>query len=782
MADKVITAQARLTAVDATGNAFGAVTGKINRLSEAAKRMTPMALGMQAVAAKADQIGKSLSGLGRNMSVAVTAPTTLASRSAYRTTLEFQKELNKAQALGELTQAERNRVEKHARELGKTTQFTASQSLQMIRTFIQAGQSVDQAIGSTKPALDFALFGDVDPKEAASIITSVASAYRLPMQDLAQSQAAAGKVSDIIAKAANISRADVGDLAQGFKYAAPLASKLGVSMEQLAAAIAAMNQNGLRGDEAGIAMRSMLTRMVKPTLDARQAMAELGASFEDFSTKFKSVDTGDFMSGIAQQGLLKGDDVGKRGAALKAALDKALAGKTLEADRGEVINALRDTVIEQLGVTTVQDKNKVAKMVNRYVSSLSEAIDVDKLLAFLSEKGATAGQIARIFDQKQGGRLATIVGGQYEEYLKILSSQAVGASARGAALMEQGLYGADKRFRSAVENFTLSLASSGVIDTVTNTLNSMTKAINSLSETNPKTLELATYAAMATAAIGPLALALGGLSKVVGFMLAIPGVAALAGGGAAAAGGAAASGGAAAAGSTATGALIGAGASRIGMASRFGLYGLAAYGGYQIGQTAVAVGEVAGGKYYTPKDQEEIAQLTADLASLEARIAGIRGKSRNADMAETIVAPLVSEAQTIKNRIGAYQKQYENLPAIGKPFGSTPALSFTIPQTPQPAQIPVLPTSQAGAQPTVGAFPPIGDGRQVKATVEHPVPVDVTGKVGLDPASKVDVNVRVQVQGQATLTGQSVTASGNARGSASTGTTGAGSYDDGGYP
>lgn len=71
------------------------------------------------------------------------------------------------------------------------------------------------------------------------------------------------------------------------------------------------------------------------------------------------------------------------------------------------------------------------------------------------------------------------------------------------------------------------------------------------------------------------------------------------------------------------------------------------------------------------------------------------------------------------------------------------------------------------------AFSRLPDLSKVTAVVQQPI--DVTGKVALDPASKVDVNVSVKVQGQATVTGQSVTAGGNVRGSVGTST--AGSYE-----
>jgi TP901 family phage tail tape measure protein len=55
----------------------------------------------------------------------------------------------------------------------------------------------------------------------------------------------------------------------------------------------------------------------------------------------------------------------------------------------------------------------------------------------------------------------------------------------------------------------------------------------------------------------------------------------------------------------------------------------------------------------------------------------------------------------------------------------------------------------------------------IKATVDQPVPVDVTGQVSLDPASKVDVRVNVSVDG-GRVTDMSASSSGNAQGSVGT--------------
>jgi hypothetical protein len=58
----------------------------------------------------------------------------------------------------------------------------------------------------------------------------------------------------------------------------------------------------------------------------------------------------------------------------------------------------------------------------------------------------------------------------------------------------------------------------------------------------------------------------------------------------------------------------------------------------------------------------------------------------------------------------------------------------------------------------------------IAAEVKQPIPVDVTGKVQIDPASKVAVNIRVQVDGPGRVTGMTAASSGNAAGNVGTST------------
>jgi hypothetical protein len=60
----------------------------------------------------------------------------------------------------------------------------------------------------------------------------------------------------------------------------------------------------------------------------------------------------------------------------------------------------------------------------------------------------------------------------------------------------------------------------------------------------------------------------------------------------------------------------------------------------------------------------------------------------------------------------------------------------------------------------------LGKLTDIKATVDQPIPVDVTGKVAVE--GKVDTRVTISVDGPGRVTGMSTTSSGHAQGNVGT--------------
>ena len=83
---------------------------------------------------------------------------------------------------------------------------------------------------------------------------------------------------------------------------------------------------------------------------------------------------------------------------------------------------------------------------------------------------------------------------------------------------------------------------------------------------------------------------------------------------------------------------------------------------------------------------------------------------------------------------------------LPRPTATTEELLNAFPQMPQAFRLPPLDLA------------PLKD---IKATVQTPIPVDVTGKVGMDPNSKAQVAVTIKVEGPGRIAGMSTSSSGN---------------------
>ena len=67
--------------------------------------------------------------------------------------------------------------------------------------------------------------------------------------------------SDVLAKAALSTNTNVTDLGEAMKYAGSVAGSFGYSVEDVAQALGTMATQGVKGSQAGTALRTMLTRI-----------------------------------------------------------------------------------------------------------------------------------------------------------------------------------------------------------------------------------------------------------------------------------------------------------------------------------------------------------------------------------------------------------------------------------------------------------------------------------------------------------------------------------------
>lgn len=571
MANLTSTLTVRL--IDAVTGPARAAANSIRGIGTAVDQTNTRRLAIAgAVNAMGRDVGRATRDLSRNvsrMTTGLSMPTGFATWFGARSVYDFEKTSNALQAVTMMTGEQRKEIQGLAKDLNELFPFTNAEIMSAAFELGRAGFKYQEIVGVLKDTLNLALAGDIDLQESADIATNVLTAMRLPMKTTEQAAESLRRVNDALSYAAANSNTDVRMMGETFKYVGPMAAAAGMSIEHVAAASMVMAKNGIRASEAGVAMRSALVRMVRPTNPMLAALHRLNVNIDDFVKRGRQITSDDVINSLMADGV--------DASAYAAQIEAALKDPKLASSLKKLTTRLTDIIA---GDGSIMDKSKLAEAISDTLTAAGSEVDFFGFLEALKEKGADLGDIARIFDARQGARLITLLSGDLLGELENVRANAPGATDEMARIRMQGVVGDWAALVAATENFFLALADAGVLKTATEVIKSITEGLKSLAAANPQLLETATYALVLAGILGPLGMLLGGvasgflaifaalrLMKAAGFGAAGVAGAGIFGGGTAAAGGAAAGGAAAAAGKGWFSRLLrGAGAVGIGLA------------------------------------------------------------------------------------------------------------------------------------------------------------------------------------------------------------------------
>lgn len=236
------------------GNPSQAVQGLNNLKGKAAdlvKQMAMMATGGGIVA------------LGKNL---------------IETTRNFEDGMARVQAVTNATQAEFQMMEQEALKWGSTTRYTATEAANSLENLTRNGLSATEATAAFGPTLQLAQANTIGLAEAADITTNVMNGFGLEVKDM-------GRVNDVLSSTAAHSATNISQLAEAEKNAAPFGHSLGQSIEQVNAALGVLADVGIKGSDAGSAIRMVLMGLASPTAKQQKAFKQLGVDISESSLR-----------------------------------------------------------------------------------------------------------------------------------------------------------------------------------------------------------------------------------------------------------------------------------------------------------------------------------------------------------------------------------------------------------------------------------------------------------------------------------------------------------------
>ena len=179
---------------------------------------------------------------------------------AVRVGKEFEKEMSNVAAISGATGLQIQALEANAKELGRTTVFTASNVAQLSTSFAKLGFSADEIVKATKGTLALAAVARVDLGQAAAVAGTTLRAFGL-------SAGETGRVTDVMALSFSRSALDIQKFTDSMKFVAPVAKKVGFNIEGTTAIMGALANAGIDGSLAGTALRTIFLKLADTNSD-----------------------------------------------------------------------------------------------------------------------------------------------------------------------------------------------------------------------------------------------------------------------------------------------------------------------------------------------------------------------------------------------------------------------------------------------------------------------------------------------------------------------------------
>ena len=244
------------------GGAFIEIYAKDTRFQQALAR----------VQARLRAVGATMQALGTSMSLIGTAigiPMVMAARTAAR----FEDAILGMSAAAGLSADEVARVEKAALELSKTMGVAPSGIAEAFLELLKAGMDVETVLaGAGEAAVQFSRVSGVSMADAAVFMKVAMNTFGV----------SATEAVDTLSAAADASETSIAAMVESFGLVGSAGALFNQSLFDISQALAVLARFGIKGEEAGTGIKTMLMRLTSPSQEAEAALAQVGLSLESF--------------------------------------------------------------------------------------------------------------------------------------------------------------------------------------------------------------------------------------------------------------------------------------------------------------------------------------------------------------------------------------------------------------------------------------------------------------------------------------------------------------------
>lgn len=255
-----------------------------NELKDLEEQANQSATALQKISAtgtKFQEVGGKVKSVGKAI-LPVSAAVAGIGVAGLKVATDFESAMSGVKAITGATGEDFERLREKAIELGADTSFSSGEVAEAMTEMAKAGWSTEQIIDGMGGVLDATAASGENLGSVATIVADAITGFGLSAKD-------SSTVADLMTQAANSGTIGISDLGESYKYVAPMAQSMGLSIQDVTTALSAMSMAGIKGSQAGTALRTVLANMAKPSSTVATAMEELGINITNSDGSFKSL-------------------------------------------------------------------------------------------------------------------------------------------------------------------------------------------------------------------------------------------------------------------------------------------------------------------------------------------------------------------------------------------------------------------------------------------------------------------------------------------------------------
>lgn len=260
--------------VEAIFKAVDDITGPIDKMQ---RKLLGFSKNTREGLANIDRLNSRVSSGLRAVATAAAAAGAAAGAALYnigKTGSDFEQAITNVGAVSLMTRKDVEDLEIKARELGKTTKFSATEVAAGMELMGKAGFTNAQILQSIDGVLAAAAAEGAEFAEVAGHVSNILKGMGLEASET-------GRVADVLTLASARTNSSISSLGESLANTSATARQFKIPLEQVTAAVALLQDVGLDASVAGSAVNTMLTNLAKPTDDIKAKMAAMGVKFQD---------------------------------------------------------------------------------------------------------------------------------------------------------------------------------------------------------------------------------------------------------------------------------------------------------------------------------------------------------------------------------------------------------------------------------------------------------------------------------------------------------------------